>query len=616
MLKMSDLSKSYGGQTLFDRVNLQMNPGERLGLVGRNGHGKSTLFRIILGEEEADRGNVIIPRGYRVGHLEQHLKFTEATVIEEACLGLQPDEAHLQYKAEKILFGLGFTEGDLYMSPESFSGGFQIRINLTKVLVSEPNLLLLDEPTNYLDIVSIRWMTKFLRAWRGELILISHDRDFMDSVTTHTAMIHRKQLRKLAGNTEKLYAQVLQDEEIYEKTRQNEEKKRKHEEAFIERFRAKASKAAAVQSRIKRLEKMPSLEKLAHLEELDFTFREAPFEADQLLRVDHLSFHYDPELPLIQNLNFQLKKGDRVAIIGKNGRGKSTLLNLIAEEMKPIEGEVQMHPSVQMGYFGQTNIQRLHVQNTIEQEIAQENANLTRTQVRNICATMMFSGDLCEKKISVLSGGERSRVLLGKILAHPSNLLLLDEPTNHLDMESIEALLESLAEFEGGVLIVTHSEMILKDLANRLIIFDRGKVEVFDGSYDEFLDRIGWQEEEGNSQTIQKKSAQNKKEIRKVRSEIVSERSKILSPLKKEIDQLESQIGIWEKDLSQLNQKITDASSQNQGHQIVELSKAIKIQEEKIQQAYLRFTELEEKYAYLSKEFDAKLSEISGEEND
>ncbi len=223
-----------------------MGPGERLGLVGRNGHGKSTLFRIILGEEHPDSGEIVFPRNYRIGHLAQHIKFSKPTVLEEGCLGLLPDEEHDHYKVEKILFGLGFTEDDLWRDPDSFSGGFQVRLNLAKVLVSRPNLLLLDEPTNYLDIVSVRWIIKFLRLWENEMIIVSHDRDFMDSVSTHTAAIHRQKIRKVEGSTDKLYAQIAQEEEIHEKTRATEEKRRKQVQAFVDRFRAQATKASAV----------------------------------------------------------------------------------------------------------------------------------------------------------------------------------------------------------------------------------------------------------------------------------------------------------------------------------------------------------------------------------
>ena len=302
-------------------------------------------------------------------------------------------------------------------------------------------------------------------------------------------------LRKIKGGTEKVYAQILQEEEIHEKTRINEEKKRKQEEAFINRFRAQVTKASAVQSRIKRLEKMPSLEKLAHLDQLEFEFHYAPIHAQNLMQMRDLTFYFDPQNRLIENLNFTIQSHDRIAIIGKNGKGKSTLLNLLAEEINPISGEMRRHDQVQIGYFGQTNIHRLQNDLTVEEEILGANPDLGRTVVRSICGTMMFSGDKAEKRVSVLSGGERSRVLLGKILAKPSNLLLLDEPTNHLDMESIETLIESIQDFPGAVVIVTHSEMILKAVATKLIVFHQGKAELFNGTYEEFLEKIGWREE-------------------------------------------------------------------------------------------------------------------------
>lgn len=263
MLTAANLTKSYGDRTLFEDVSFSLVAQERLGLVGRNGSGKSTLFRIILGEESPDQGSIVTPRGYRIGHLSQHLQFTQPTILREACLGLPADERDQEYRGEIILSGLGFTQDDLQRAPAEFSGGFQIRLNLAKLFLSEPNLLLLDEPTNYLDIVSMRWLTSFLRAWKGELMLISHDRLFMDSVTTHTMFIHRARIRKVQGDTAKLYAQVAQEEEIYEKTRVNEDKKRRDLEVFISRFRAQASKAALVQSKMKALERMGEKDELS-----------------------------------------------------------------------------------------------------------------------------------------------------------------------------------------------------------------------------------------------------------------------------------------------------------------------------------------------------------------
>ena len=272
MIQLNDISKHFGAQALFDDLDLIIGKGERIGFVGRNGSGKSTLFKIILGELTPDAGEVKTPKGYRIGTLDQHIHFTKPTVLEECCQVLTEDEEYDWWKVERILFGLGFTEEDLDKDPASFSGGFQVRINLTKALVQNPNLLLLDEPTNYLDIVSLRWLRGFLRSFKGEVLLITHDRDFMDSVTTHTIGLTRKRLRKYKGNTTKFYEQVFVSDEIYEQTRMNQEKKKKDLQKFVDRFGAKASKAAQAQSKAKQIEKLGTLSKLSEEHNLGFKF--------------------------------------------------------------------------------------------------------------------------------------------------------------------------------------------------------------------------------------------------------------------------------------------------------------------------------------------------------
>jgi len=584
VIKINQLSKSYFARKLFADVNFQMNAGDRLGLVGRNGHGKTTLFKLILGQEEPDSGEITVPRNYRIGHLEQHLHFTQPTILEEAALGLPEEEFHSIYKAEAILFGLGFSRADLEKPPHEFSGGFQIRINLAKLLLSDPNLLLLDEPTNYLDITSVRWVARFLANFKGELILISHDRDFMDSVTTHTAVIHRWNIRKFEGGTAKAYAQIVLEDEIHEKTRANEEKKRAHAEAFINRFRAQASKAKMVQSRIKMLEKLPKLDGLADIKSLDFEFRHAAFAAKTVLDARDISFGYTPDNVLFWDMNLSIKARDRFGVIGNNGKGKSTLLNVLSGGLKPVTGELRTHPDMKLGYFGQTNIQRLNPKFTIEQEIEHTNPALTRTQVRNICGTMMFGGDLALKKVSVLSGGEKSRTLLAKILAHPSNLLLLDEPNNHLDLESIDALIESLQDFPGALLIVTHNERILRALVTKLIVFHRGGLEVFDSDYDEFLEKIGW-EDESEAKGAQKKptSRNNYKEKK--------EREKAERKEKARIEKLEARILKSENTLEKYNEQLVIEANRNNLAQLNELSKKISQVKQEIEDLYREYAE-------------------------
>ncbi|MBI5741853.1 MAG: ABC-F family ATP-binding cassette domain-containing protein [Nitrospirae bacterium] len=613
MIQVSNLHKAYGRQVLFDNAGFTINPGERVGLVGRNGHGKTTLFRLILGQEHPDSGSISITAGYRIGHLSQHIRMTADTVLDETCLSLPSsvDGVDESYKAETILMGLGFAADELGLDPMRLSGGFQVRLNLAKALVSDPDLLLLDEPTNYLDIVSLRWLSRFLSAWKKELVIITHDRLFMDSVTTHTMAIHRCRTRKAAGPTDNVYQQLLLEEEVYEKTRTNDEKKRKETEQFINRFRAKATKARAVQSRIKALQKKERLEKLSDTKDLDFSFRAAPFTGKRLMEVKDLSFGFEGGDLLIDGLSFFVGKGDRIAIIGKNGKGKTTLLNLLSGELAPVGGSARQHQDLKPAYFGQTNINRLDPQKTVEEEIMDAHPDHNRGASRNICGVMMFPGDSALKKISVLSGGEKSRVLLGKLLVGPANMLMLDEPTNHLDMESAESLLEALDEFSGAVIIVTHSEMILRAIATRLIVFDNGKATLFEGAYQDFLDRVGWQNEDlparpeaeaGEGRTADRKL------LRRARAELINEKSRTLGALQKRIEEIEHEIIGLEEKTGQDNKDILDASVKGDGETIRRLSKDIHASTSRIEAL---FSELERLHAELggkTREFEERLN--------
>ena len=467
MIIASNLEKSFGPQVLFDGVSFLINQGERVGLVGKNGTGKSTLFKMILGKEKYDAGTLSTPKGYRIGTLEQHIHFTQPTVLRECVEALPVEKQWDHYKAEIILSGLGFSEQDFHKDPTTFSGGFQVRINLCKALLADPNMLLLDEPTNYLDILSLRWLKEYLNKWPGEMILITHDRDFMDKVTTHTLGLHRKKTKKVKGDTIKFYEMIIQEEETYEQTRVNLENKRKEMQNLVDRFRAKASKASMAQSRLKMMEKMGAMEKLSMEKNLGFRFNHLACPGKTIMNIKNLSFSYSEKTEdnIFSDISFSIGKNDRIGIIGANGKGKSTLLNCLAGELTATAGEIIPHPSASIGHFGQTNIDRLESQNQVLHEILRSNPSLSLQAAHSICGAMMFEGDMAKKKVSVLSGGERSRVLLGKIISHPTNLLLLDEPSHHLDVESIESLIEELNNYAGALVIVTHSELILKTLA-------------------------------------------------------------------------------------------------------------------------------------------------------
>ena len=606
MIQLLNISKSFATEELFKNISFRLNSGNRVGLVGRNGSGKSTLFKLILGEEPYDSGDIIIPKAYKIGTLRQHLKFSESMLIDEAALALSQEDKYNIYKIEKILFGLGFTQEDMQKNPLSFSGGYQIRINLAKLLVTNPNLLLLDEPTNYLDIVSLRWLKSFLRSFNGEVILITHDRDFMDSVCTHTMGIVRKSLTLISGDTYKFYEQLKSNDELYEKQKLSQDKKRKELEEFIAKNKARASTAALAQSKVKQLRKM---DEMADLEfdsglKFDFNFKDTP--AKVLLDVKDLTFGYDSENILFKDISFALEKGKCLGVIGKNGKGKSTLLNVIAKELKQLSGEVNFHTSTTFAHFGQTNISHLNPENTILDEIYSANTKLPAANIRSICGAMMFSSNSAEKKVSLLSGGEKSRVMLGKILARDVNLLFLDEPTNHLDMYSIEALSEAIKNFRGSVVIVTHSEALLREVADSLIVFSKGSAEHFDGTYDDFLEKIGWDDEESIEKTKATPKV-NKKENKKIRTAVIQERNRLTSPLKKELEKLEEEIIALEELLEQNHKELITASNGADTSRLLELSELVSKQESDIESKFERLEVVHESLDELTKTYEEKL---------
>ncbi len=609
MIQAFNLEKSYGTQLLFEGVSFSMGRGERVGLVGRNGTGKSTLFKMILGEEIHDRGEIIFPKNYLIGTLKQHLVFTKPTILEECMTALRGENASFeQYKVEKMLHGLGFKTSDFQRPPSDFSGGYQIRLNLAKVLVSEPDCLLLDEPTNYLDIVSMRWLSKFLREFSGELILITHDRGFMDEVTTHTMGIWRQKLVKIPGTSIKYFEQIILEEEIYEKTRQNSEKKRKDLQDFVDRFRAKASKAAQAQSRLKLLEKMPEMEALNMMASMDFEFNFQECPGKVLVETKDLSFGYTDQT-LIKNLSFPIGRNDKIAIIGKNGKGKSTLLNLIAEELSPQTGLVQKNVNLLIGHFGQTNINRLSLESTIEEEILSANPFMGLQRARSLAGIMMFSGDLAKKKIKILSGGERARVLLAKLLARPSNLLLLDEPTNHLDQESVESLTFELQNYPGAVVIVTHSEAMLREVAQKLIVFHHDKVEYLQESYDDFLRKIGWEDEKVPDN--QKNSDRpNRQELKRLRSEMIIERGREINPLKNKMERLEKEIIKLEEEQSILEKKLIEFAASGESKKIQDNSLRLGIIGKRIDEAFEELTDITNQHDDIFGAYEAKLKDF------
>ena len=610
MIQVNNVSKSFAGDPLLEDISFNIAPGEKIGLIGRNGCGKSTLFKMILGTESIDSGEIVIPNHYRIGSLEQHISFSKPSVLEECVQYLNDEDQYDHYKVERILSGLGFSDEDFKKDPHSFSGGYQVRISLTKALIKNPDLLLLDEPTNYLDIVSINWLKGFLKSYPSEVVIITHDKTFMDSVVTHIVGIKRRSIKKIEGTTDKYYKQIKHEEELFEQTRLNINKKKKEIQEFVDKFRASATKASQAQSKLKQLEKMQDLEELESEKHFKLQFPHDKCPSKTPVRIENLSFGYPETGLLFENLNFDINRGDRIAIIGKNGKGKSTLLNLLAKELTPNDGDIKFHDKVQIAHFGQTNINRLNLNNTIVDEIHSTNMNLTTTQARSIAGTMMFESDKAEKKIKVLSGGERSRVLLGKLLTNPSNLLLLDEPTNHLDIESVDNLTQSIKKYPGSLVFVTHDEYMLRELAQKFIIFRKGQAELFLGTYQEFLDKLGW-DEELNHQDNTKKETLSFKQKKALRAELVKKRAKARSPFQKTIEDREEKIVKAEEKLKILNEDLVKASHDQNPSLITECSREIDICNKNIEKWFLELEEATQELDAINSEFTPQIEELN-----
>lgn len=581
MIQISKLNKSYAHQEILSDISFTIHKGEKIGLIGRNGHGKTTLIRLLTGIESPDSGDIVFPKDYKISYLKQELNFTEDTILNEVLSAMPDSESAEIWKAEKLLFGLDFSEDLLFQSPQVLSGGWMNRLNLAKVLSSDADMLLLDEPTNHLDIVTLHWLIDFLKSWRKELIIISHDKSFINAVTTHTLAIHRKKIKKMKGNVEKMYEQIALEEEVYEKTRLNNEKERQRMETFINRFRANSNMSSRVQSRVKTLEKQENLKQLEKINNLEFEFNFQPFESKNIGKITDLTFGYSDTI-LIKDLSFEIEKGDKIAIIGKNGKGKSTLLKLLAGHLQPLSGTVKFHPQLLSGYYGQLGEQELHPDNTIEEEILLSMKSGDKKTARTLAGIMQFEGPLALKKIHVLSGGEKARVLLAKLIATPIQCLFLDEPSNHLDMQSIDSLIEALDVFPGTSIFVSHNESIL-DIANKLIIFDNKMPYIYRGTYRDFLTNNGFESEKPNDKI------QNKKK-RKV-SQHSQDSKKILT---QEIQALETDIHQQETEIGSLQTQLVEASIANKSEMIKTITTKMNIIN----------SELEKKYILLSQKYD------------
>lgn len=600
MLSVNKIELHFGGETLFQDISFLVNPGDRIGLIGRNGAGKSTLLKIISGKIAASGGEVAKPNSYQIGFLTQDIQHKKGITIWEETSTSFKEIKHLEGKLEslntqlaeredyesqaymdlvhdltefqeryqllggytyqadmeRVLLGLGFTQAEFERNIETFSGGWQMRVELAKILLQQNDLLLLDEPTNHLDIESIMWLEDFLKENQQAAIIVSHDRAFLNNSTNRTIEISLGRSYDFPVPYKKFVELRADIREKQIAAKKNQEKEIKQTQELIDKFRAKASKASFAQSLIKRLDKMDILEVEEEDDrEMHFKFPPAPHSGKVVLKGTDIDKSYG-EKHVLRKVDIEIERGDKLAFVGQNGQGKTTLVKVLLNEIDYL-GKVETGHQVKVGYYAQNQADAMDGTKTVLQTIEDAADDETRKRARSILGSFMFSGDDVEKKVRVLSGGERGRLALCKMMLEPANVLILDEPTNHLDMRAKDVLKKALAQYDGTLILVSHDRDFLTGLVNKTYEFREGKLKPYLGGIEFFLEQRKVEdmreiERRSVENKAQKKEKQDSRVDQKAQREREKEKSKIqreLQKIEEQIEQLEEQIATWDKQL-------------------------------------------------------------------
>ncbi|WP_295671037.1 ABC-F family ATP-binding cassette domain-containing protein [uncultured Mucilaginibacter sp.] len=598
MIAINNLTFEIGARALYDEANWHIKPGEKIGLIGANGTGKTTLLKIIVGDYSPTSGTISMAKDIAIGYLNQDLLSYSSdknilhvameaferqnqlhdeienllqkleTDYTEDLLHKLSDKQHefelldgynIEYKAHEILAGLGFTEADTHRKLSEFSGGWRMRVMLAKILLQAPDILLLDEPTNHLDLPSIQWLEDYLKAFDGAVVIVSHDRWFLDKVINRTVESRKGKLTVYAGNYSFYLEEKAQREEIQKGEFKNQQSKIKQEERLIERFRAKASKAKMAQSRIKALDKMERVDDVDDDNpSVNFSFRFSKQSGRHVVTLENITKKY-PAIDILDHTEAIIEKGDKIALIGANGKGKSTLLRIIAGADTDYTGKSETGHNVTQTFFAQHQLEALHLEHTALQELQSFAPKHTETELRTILGSFLFTGDDVFKKIKVLSGGEKSRVALAKALTADANFLVLDEPTNHLDIQSVNILVQALQQFEGTLIVVSHDRYFLDNVANKIWFIENQKIKQYPGTYREFDEWYAKRKIEPKATAAaHAPKKEEKKEQAPAKQQHSENKFQQLKKLNQDLGKMEEQIAELEKTVKQLEAQLAD----------------------------------------------------------